>query len=97
MKGIGPNKLGVSKAPVKQPPVKQTTKAKKLKRLESENIPTRNDSIVSAYHHNKLYHKDKYYNPESNTRAKEVAKNFPELDKYMQNKENRAKIGQDYK
>ena len=23
MKGIGPNKLGVSKAPVKQPPVKQ--------------------------------------------------------------------------
>jgi hypothetical protein len=97
MKGIGPNKLGAPKAPVKQPPVKQTTKAKKLKRLESENIPTRNDSIVSAYHHNKLYHKDKYYNPESNTRAKEVAKNFPELDKYMQNKENRAKIGQDYK
>lgn len=93
MKGIGPNKLGVSKASVKQPPVKQTTKAKKLK---SENIPTRNDSIVSAYHHNKLYHKDKYYNPESNTRAKKVAEKFPELDKYMQKKENRAKIGQDY-
>tara|TARA_Y100000114_G_scaffold119317_1_gene113980 strand:- start:40 stop:312 length:273 start_codon:yes stop_codon:yes gene_type:complete len=88
-KGIGPNKLGVSKAPVKQ-----TTKAKAF---ESKIAPTRNDSIVSAYHHNKLYHKDKYYNPDENTRAKEVAKKFPELDKYMQKKENRAKIGQDYK
>lgn len=94
MKGIGPNKLGVSKAPVKQPPVKQTTKAKAF---ESKIAPTRNDSIVSAYHHNKLYHKDKYYNPDENKRAKEVAKKFPELDKYMQKKENRAKIGQDYK
>ena len=39
-KGIGPNKLGVSKAPVKQ-----TTKAKAF---ESKIAPTRNDSIVSA-------------------------------------------------
>ena len=94
MKGIGPNKLGAPKAPVKHPPVKQTTKAKEIK---SERIPTRNDSIVSAYHPNKLFHKDKYYTPDKNTRAKEVEKNFPELDKYMQNRENRAKIGYDYK
>tara|TARA_Y100000114_G_scaffold86226_1_gene79757 strand:+ start:322 stop:606 length:285 start_codon:yes stop_codon:yes gene_type:complete len=93
MKGIGPNKLGAPKAPVKQPPVKQTTKAKAF---ESKEIPTRNDSIVSAYHHNKLFHKDKYYNPDKNTRAKEVKNKFPELDQYMQNRENRKKIGQDY-
>lgn len=91
MKGIGPNNLGS--------PAKQTTKAKAI---QGKSVPTRRDSVVSAYHHNHMFHKNKYYMNDpiydkSKKDAKEVAKKFPKLDAHMKVKENRAKLGYDYK
>ena len=64
-----------------------------------ENIPTRNDSLVSAYHNrhmaNKtdLYLNDPYYDPHKK-KAAEVAEKFPSLDAYMKTKEGRESVGQ---
>ena len=89
-KGIGPNKLGTS-------PLKQTYK-KSVSEVK-QNIPTRNDSVVSAYHNRHIanktesYAKDPYYD-KSKKKAKEVAKKFPSLDAYMKTQEGRASVGQ---
>tara|TARA_Y100001938_G_C8060778_1_gene417099 strand:- start:1304 stop:1687 length:384 start_codon:yes stop_codon:yes gene_type:complete len=83
---------------------KQTKKKKGTAKLlsKSKPSPTRQDSIASAYHHNHMFHKNKNYMNDpyydaSKKRAKKVAKKFPELDKYMRVRKNRAKIGYDYK
>ena len=89
-KGCGPRKLGTS--PLKQTGEKSVSEVK-------QNIPTRNDSVVSAYHNRHIanktesYAKDPYYNKSKN-KAKEVAKKFPSLDAYMQTQEGRASVGQ---
>ena len=83
---------------------KQTKKKKSIDKVlsKSKPSPTRKDSIALAYHHNHMYHKNKnylndpYYDA-SKKRAKKVAKKFPELDKYMRVRKNRAKLGYDYK
>lgn len=72
------------------------------KATQGKSIPTRKDSIVSAYHHNHMFHKNKHYMNDpyydkSKKDAKEVAKKFPKLDAHMKVKENRAKLGYDYK
>tara|TARA_R100001244_G_C5115977_1_gene122337 strand:- start:208 stop:528 length:321 start_codon:yes stop_codon:yes gene_type:complete len=77
------------------------TKSDRISSVKGESIPTRRDSIASAYHHMHTdaktpeYMNNPYYDT-SKKRAKKIAKKFPSLDAYMRNKKNRAKIGYDY-
>ncbi len=89
-KGCGPRKLGTS-------PLKQT--GKKSVSEVKENIPTRNDSVVSAYHNRhianktKTYAEDPFYDPHKK-KAADVAQKFPSLDAYMKTQEGRESVGQ---
>ncbi len=93
------NKLSIGKDRRQQKKGEHLAKA--IKSTKIEEVPSRRDSIASAYHHNHMFHKNKnymndpYYD-ESKKRAKKIAKKFPSLDTYMRNKKNRAKIGYDY-
>ena len=74
--------------------------SKKESSISYKAIPTRRDSVVSAYHHNHMAKKtknyaDPYYDA-AKSRAKKVAKKFPKLDAYMRVKSNRSKMGFDY-
>jgi len=81
---------------------KGTKRGEHLKKgTKREEVPSRRDSIASAYHHMHTdaktpeYMNDPYYDA-SKKRAKKIAEKFPSLDTYMRNKKNRAKIGYDY-
>ena len=83
---------------------KQTKKKNSTDKVisKSKPSPTRKDSIALAYHHNHMFHKNKNYMNDpyydaSKERAKKIAEKFPELDKYMRVRKNRAKLGYDYK
>ena len=64
-----------------------------------ENIPTRNDSVVSAYHNRHMFNKtesylnDPFYDPHKK-KAADVAQKFPSLDEYMKTQEGRESVGQ---
>ena len=89
-KGCGPRKLGTS-------PFKQNHSGKKSVSEVKQN-PTRNDSVVSAYHNRHVANKtpsytDPYYN-KSRAKAAKVKEKYPSLDAYMQTEAGRASVGQ---
>lgn len=58
--------------------------------------PTRNDSLISAYHHSNSknpFYNDKYYDINKKN-ADDVKKKWPDLDKYMQTKFESESVGQ---